>query len=156
MTEDRPHAKASGHRTGLPKIDMLIEVREAEQRHLDGIIAVGDAESTVVAVRLAELMEQQKAAWRDWSTAVDQLTTAEKDGNAAAIAAARTRCEQAHAEFMRGVHAAIAETIPINHAEMDHLEELSDQVQRTLDADLAILDALAAQHRTPPVEGNQG
>lgn len=78
MTEDRPHAKAFYHRTGLPEIDLLIDVHEAEQRHLDGILAVGDAESTVVAARVAELKEQQKAPARGWTTAIDQLATAEK------------------------------------------------------------------------------
>lgn len=50
----------------------------------------------------------------------------------------------------------IAETVRIDRATVDHLVDVSDQVHRTLDADLAILDVLAARHRTPPAEGNHG
>lgn len=156
MPEDRSHAETPGH---PPGVDRLTVAQEAAQRALDGLAAVGDAESTIGAARVADLMEQQEAAALAWSRAADQLAAAEKDGGTAPTAAAWTRYEQAYAEFARVVDTVIAETIHGNHAELHHLHEVSHHMHRLFDADLAMLDELAARHGeppTPPAEGNQG
>lgn len=134
-------------------------MQEAAQRHLDGLAAVGDTDRTIAAARVADLMRQQNSAAQAWSAAADQVAAAEKDGTTATITAARTRYDQAYAEFARAVDAVIAETIHSDHAELRHLDAMARHLHQIFDADEALLDELAARHRaprTPPAEGGPG
>jgi len=64
---------------------------KAEQTELNRRMVVMSAESTVAEVRIAELADRQRAAWRRHRAAKGLVTRALKDGNAERIAAAGAR-----------------------------------------------------------------
>jgi hypothetical protein len=68
----------SFHRRGLPEIDALIAVHEAEQGSLNETIVVIQAEGTVVTARQTELVSQQQTARRRLSAANGLLTKARR------------------------------------------------------------------------------
>ena len=61
MTRDR--------RTGLPHVDPLIGLAEAERARLDAVIVIGQAEGVLATVRQEELLARQQAAHRRLSAA---------------------------------------------------------------------------------------
>lgn len=141
-------------RTGIPEVDSLIDTREAEQRTLDELIVVNEAEGTVTAARSADLLAQQTAARRRWAAAKGLLTKTQKEGGAAKIAAARKRCDRAYTEFERISDAAIAQMQQINVARLDSLGATMSQMRRSWDAGSAVIDALA--HPAPREPGSGG
>jgi len=51
-------------RTGLPDVDPLIDIKEAEQGRLNELITLDQVESVVAAVRRDDLVAEQTAALR--------------------------------------------------------------------------------------------
>ena len=141
--------------SGAPDLDALIAAREAERARLHEAMVVGEAEGTVAAARQSDLAAQQNAARRRWSAAKGLLTKAQKNGAAAAIAAARERRDRAYTEYTRIADAAIGEMQQITGARIDSLEPLFDQMHRTWAADSAVTDALARNPgEEPPARGS--
>ena len=140
MTRDR--------RTGLPHVDPLIDIAEAEQGRLDAAIVVGQAEGVVATVRQDDLVALQKAAYRRLSAAKGRLTRARKDGHAEKIAAAAARVQAARAEADAISDDAIAQLHDLSQARLEQLGDTMQQMRRSWDAGAAVIDALA--HPTPP------
>lgn len=142
--------------TGIPEVDALITVHDAERNRLNAAFAVDAAERTVATARQNELVAQQTAARRRWSAAEGRLTKARKDGSADAIAAARERADDAYREFTRISDAAIREMQQILGARLDNGGELLARARQTWDAGSAVIDALAQPaHRQPPHDGGR-
>jgi hypothetical protein len=137
--------------TGIPEVDALIARHDAERNTLNAAFAVSTAEGTVATARESDLVQQQTAARRRWTAAKGLLTKARKDGNAAKIAAARTRCDDAYRQFTAISDAAIREMQQILGARLDSNGALLEQTRRTWDAGSAVTDALA--HPAPPGRG---
>ncbi|WP_067479357.1 hypothetical protein [Nocardia amamiensis] len=135
-------------RTGIPRVDELIEVADRERGQFWALAALSDAEATVSAVRGSELAEAQRSARRRWSAAKGRLTRAQKDGNADKIADARKRCDAAYAEFDAISVAVIREMQGIVGAGLERNGEMLGQMRRSWDAGAAVIDALS-----PPEPG---
>jgi phage protein D len=112
---------------------------EAESRKLSDQIVVSSAEGTVASVRINELAEQQRAAWRRHRAAKGLVTRAMKDGSAEKIAAAQERERAAYDAADEIAHQGIAEMFALNRARLDAFGDTLDQVRRTWDAGDAAL-----------------
>ncbi len=142
--------------TGIPEVDALISVHDAERDHLNAAFVVAAAEGTVATARQNELVAQQTAARRRWSAAKGRLTRARKDGSAERIAAARERADDAYREFTRISDAAITEMQQILGARLDSGGELLTRARETWDAGSAVIDALAQPaHPGRPHDGGR-
>jgi len=130
-------------RTGLPDVDPLIDVAEAEQARLDATIVVGQAEGVVAKVRQDDLLALQKAAYRRLSAAKGRLTRACKDGSAEKIAAARAQVEAANAEADAISDDAIEQLHDLSRARWEQLGDTMQQMRRSWDAGAAVIDALS-------------
>lgn len=129
-------------RTGIPEVDALLDAADHEHVASRNLVVVNTAESTVASARLADIASQQMAARRSWSAARGLLTKAQKNGDAAKIAAARERETAAYREYDAISKAAIDEGFGIVAAGNERLGRQLDQMQRTNTADAAVLDAL--------------
>ncbi|SFW12879.1 hypothetical protein [Amycolatopsis australiensis] len=142
--------------TGISAVDALITVHAAERSQLNATFVVNAAEHTVATVRQADLVAQQAAARRRWTTAKGQLTKARKDGSAEKIAAARQCADDAYQEFTRISDAAIAEMQQLLGARLTSSGELLKQARQTWDAGSAVIDALVRSGSTePPRDGGR-
>lgn len=142
--------------TGIPEVDALITVHDAERDQLNAAFAVNTAEGTLATARQKELVAQQTAARRRWTAAKGRLTKARKGGSADTIAAASTRADDAYREFTRISDAAITEMQQILGARLDRNGELLTRTRRTWDAGSAVIDALAQPaHPGPPHDGGR-
>jgi hypothetical protein len=112
-----------------------------EQRQLDELMAVSQAEGVVTSARQLDLVAAEKSARRRLSAARGLLTRARKDGSAARIAAAAQRVADADAEWERISDAGIAGMSQISRARLDNLGGLLDQVGRTWDAQAEAMEA---------------
>ena len=120
----------------------------AERARLHELMAVSEAERTVAAARMAELVAAQAAAWRRHRAAKGLVTRALKDGNADKIAAAQERERRAYAEAEAIADDGISEMFVINGAGMNRLGELLSQTGRAWEADAEAMD-----HITGPEAG---
>ena len=138
-------------RAGLPDVDPLIDIAEAEQTRLDNAIVVSRAEGVVTEVRQVELVALQAAAWRRLSAAKGRLTRARKDGSAEKIAAAARRVDTAYAEACAVSDDAIEQMQALSSARLDQLGDTMQQMRRSWDAGSAVIDALSRPN--PPLTG---
>jgi hypothetical protein len=123
----------------------------AEQAKLNEAMVVTSAERTVTDVRVAELVEAQRAARARWSAAKGQVTRALKDGSAERIAAANERERAAYAEFDHIGRAAIDEMFILNRSGLDNLGRVLDQIGPTWDAQAEVTRQLL--HPAPEADG---
>ena len=130
------------HRPGNPEVDALIAAADQEQAEYWKIAVVNKAENTVADIRQTDLAAAQKAARRRWSAAKGLLTKAQKDGDAARIAAAREREITTYREFDAISATVIDEMHGIVQAGLDRTGHLLDQLDRANTARDAVLDAL--------------
>jgi len=103
----------------------------AERFKLNEAMAVTSAESTVANVRMADLVEAQRAARARWTAAKGRLTRAMRDGSAKKIAAAREREQAAYAEFDHVGRQAVEEMLTLNQAGLENLGHVLDRMGRT-------------------------
>ncbi|HET9654621.1 MAG TPA: hypothetical protein VFP72_04665 [Kineosporiaceae bacterium] len=127
----------------------LTAAREAEQRRLEELMAIGSAEGIIAGRRIGDLADQQKAAWRRVSAARGQLTKACKAGNAEKITAARRRLDTAYAEADRLAEDNITQMLRLNRARIEDLDRVFEQMGRTWDASAAVVQTLT-QAPPPP------
>jgi hypothetical protein len=139
-------------RTGIPRVDALIDVHRAEQAKVDAIIERNVAAGAVARPRQVELVAAEaRARWRI-ATARGLLTKARNRGDADKIAAAERRLEHAEAEYGRVSDQCLKELFAISHAGHDRTAELLAQLKPAWDAGSAVIEALAR----PPEDGRFG
>ena len=102
-----------------------------EQRELDARMVVMSAESAATSARFEELAEQQRGAWRRHRAAKGLVTRAQRDGDAARIAAAVERERAAYEEADRIAAAGIREMSAIHRNGTANIGAVLDQMPRT-------------------------
>jgi len=125
----------------------------SERAKLHEAMVVTAAESTVTSARMADLAEAQRAARARWSAAKGLLTKAMKDGNAAKIAAARSREAAAYREAVHVGDQVITKMLTLNRAGLDNLGRVLDQMSRAWAADAEVTRGLAREAGPEPEAG---
>ncbi|MEV7011711.1 hypothetical protein [Streptosporangium sp. NPDC051022] len=133
------------HRPANRELDALQKVADAASQELAEHITITSAEGVVASARVAQLNEQSRKAFRRISSMRGQLTRAQKDGDAAKIAAARKKLDQASDEFDRISKACIAEGHEIVQAGLERTGTTFALMRESWDAGDAVVEA----HRHP-------
>jgi hypothetical protein len=128
-----------------PGLEQLVEVHDAERAALNEAFAVGSAECVVTSSRIADLAAAQKAAYRRVSAARGQLTRAQKDGDTAKIADARSRLDELSAAADRISGTSVHEMQALLEGQLGNLGATLDQLGRAWAAGDAVTDVMIAR-----------
>lgn len=148
-----------GHVDRLPRrTAVAVDGAVAACQELVKHMAATKEEGTAASAWVAQLAEESRTAHRRISAMRGQLTRAQKDGNAARIAAARERSKEAETDFDRISEACIAEGQQIVQARLERMDTTFALMDESWAASAEAIEAFGgrstrSRFRPPPVVG---
>jgi hypothetical protein len=132
-------------RTGRPEIDQWLDRADAQHQALAELEVVSHAENFVAHARHTDLAAEHKTLHERVQAADHAVRAAERSGDPAAIAAARTAYKAASTEFDRRGRTLIAESIQLLDAGLQRSGQLLHQMGDAWSAEVVARDALAGR-----------